>query len=52
MGGKTKTSGQGRPKGVLNKNTQAVKYMILEALAQKGGADYLARQADENPAPS
>ncbi len=24
--------------------------MILEALAQKGGADYLARQADENPA--
>jgi hypothetical protein len=50
MGGKTRTSGQGRPKGALNKNTQAVKDMILEALAQKGGADYLARQADENPA--
>ena len=50
MGGKTKTSGQGRPKGVPNRNTQAVKDMILEALAQKGGAAYLARQADENPA--
>lgn len=53
MAGKGSAPGErrgGRQKGTLNKSTQAVKDMILEALAQKGGADYLARQADENPA--
>jgi hypothetical protein len=53
MAGKGSAPGErrgGRQKGTPNKSTQAVKDMILEALAQKGGADYLARQADENPA--
>jgi hypothetical protein len=53
MAGKGSAPGErrgGRQRGTPNKSTQAVKDMILEALAQKGGADYLARQADENPA--
>ena len=53
MAGKGSAPGErrgGRQKGTPNKSTQAVKDMILAALAQKGGADYLARQADENPA--
>ncbi|MGV0964207.1 MAG: hypothetical protein ACOYBT_09985 [Polynucleobacter sp.] len=43
-------AGKGRPKGSPNKQTAAVKDMILTALDKKGGVDYLARQADENPA--
>ena len=43
--------GPGRPKGLLNANTKALKDMILGALDQAGGQDYLARQAVENPGP-
>jgi hypothetical protein len=43
------TPGPGRPKGVQNKTTKAVKEMVLAALDQAGGIDYLVRQADENP---
>ena len=32
-----------------NKTTAAVKDMILQALSNKGGVEYLERQADENP---
>ena len=39
----------GRAKGTPNKTTAALKDMILQALDQKGGMDYLAKQADENP---
>lgn len=39
----------GRPKGVPNKNTKALKDMILGALDSAGGQEYLARQAEENP---
>lgn len=39
----------GRAKGVPNKTTAAVKDMILQALSNKGGVEYLERQADENP---
>ncbi len=42
-------AGKGRVKGVPNKTTAALKDMILQALDQKGGMDYLAKQADENP---
>lgn len=42
--------GPGRPKGIPNKLTGDVKAMILEALASAGGADYLARQAEQSPA--
>lgn len=41
--------GKGRPKGVLNKNTKALKDMILTALSDAGGVNYLVKQADENP---
>jgi hypothetical protein len=46
--------GPGRPKGVPNKNTTALKDMILEALDRAGGpegsgVDYLADQAIKNP---
>lgn len=40
----------GRVKGTPNKTTKALKDMILAALDTKGGATYLAKQADENPA--
>jgi hypothetical protein len=39
----------GRPKGAKNKNTAAVKDMILTALSNVGGIQYLERQAEENP---
>ena len=42
-------AGKGRPKGVPNKNTAALKDMILKALDKSGGVDYLVKQADENP---
>jgi hypothetical protein len=42
--------GPGRRKGSQNKITRAVKDMVVAALDQVGGQDYLARQAEENPA--
>ena len=41
--------GPGRPKGVPNKATIAVKEAVLAALAKAGGVDYLVAQAEENP---
>lgn len=43
--------GKGRPKGSLNKTcvSRDVRQMALNALHSKGGEEYLARQADENP---
>lgn len=42
-------AGKGRPKGSQNKATAAIKDMILQALDKKGGVEYLASQADQNP---
>ena len=42
-------AGPGRPPGVPNKVTKALKEMILGALSDVGGQEYLARQAEENP---
>jgi len=42
--------GKGRPKGVPNKSTAAIKDMILAALDKAGGADYLLAQSRDNPA--
>lgn len=42
-------AGKGRPKGVPNKATAAIKDMITQALANKGGVKYLEQQADANP---
>ncbi len=36
-----KRPNQGRPKGLLNKNTQAIRDMIAEALDNLGGVSYL-----------
>lgn len=41
---------KGRPKGVPNKATAAIKEMVIRALDKAGGVDYLVKQADENPA--
>lgn len=43
--------GPGRPKGTRNKITVALKEMILGALDEAGGIDYLTKQATENPGP-
>ena len=40
---------KGRSKGTPNKTTKDLKDMILGALSDVGGQDYLARQAEENP---
>lgn len=39
----------GRPKGIPNKVTGALKDMILAALDESGGVDYLVEQAKQNP---
>jgi hypothetical protein len=49
MGNPNLKAGPGRPKGMPNKITTAVKDMVAGALEQVGGQDYLARQAEENP---
>lgn len=54
MAGKGSAPGErrgGRKKGVPNKTTMALKEMILGALNEAGGLEYLQRQAEENPAP-
>jgi hypothetical protein len=40
----------GRTKGTPNKMTRTIKAAIEEAFVKVGGADYLARMADEQPA--
>ena len=42
-------AGPGRPKGIPNKTTQALKDMILSALDKSGGVNYLVEQAETNP---
>ena len=46
---KPPAAGRGRPKGSQNKATKALKDMILGALDDAGGQDYLRRQSIENP---
>ena len=48
---KTRTSGQGRPRGALNRNNQQLRDLILAALDNQpgGGVAYLSRQAIDNP---
>ncbi len=51
LGKNTGNAGKGRPKGVPNKTNALLKDMILQALDQAGGVDYLRGQAEENPGP-
>jgi hypothetical protein len=39
----------GRTKGTPNRITSDIRKMVLEALDNKGGVEYLERQAEENP---
>lgn len=49
MAGKGQPKTGGRKKGVPNKINTDLKSMILEALSDVGGKDYLVKQAKENP---
>lgn len=46
---KPPNAGKGRPKGVPNKLTTELKDMILGALEDAGGREYLVEQATKNP---
>lgn len=41
--------GKGRPKGVPNKATKAIKDAITEAFGKAGGVNYLVRLAESDP---
>ena len=43
-------AGKGRPKGAANAMTRTLREMILGALDDAGGQDYLAEQAHKIPA--
>jgi len=46
---RSRTSGQGRPRGAQNLMTRQLRELILAALDDAGGQKYLAAQAKENP---
>lgn len=50
MARKPPNAGKGRKKGVPNKVTGELKEMILQALANAGGVEYLEKAAKNNPA--
>lgn len=49
MTNKPPAAGRGRPKGSPNKVTKAIKDMVIEALNNAGGVEYLVGQASTNP---
>lgn len=46
---KPPAAGRGRPKGSKNKVQTAVKEMVIQALSDAGGIEYLVTQSRENP---
>lgn len=42
-------AGMGRPKGAKNKMSGQIKDMVMTALGNVGGINYLERQAEQNP---
>jgi hypothetical protein len=49
IGANRGNAGKGRPKGSPNKQTAAIKDMIVQALDKAGGVDYLITQSEVNP---
>lgn len=49
LGANRGNAGKGRPKGSQNKATKALKDMILQALDEAGGVEYLKLQSVDNP---
>lgn len=49
VGANRGNAGKGRRKGTPNKMTAALKDMILKALDEAGGIDYLVQQSEDNP---
>ena len=49
IGTRPPAAGKGRPKGAKNKIGRALKDMILGALNDAGGQQYLVEQAEKNP---
>jgi len=45
------TPGPGRPKGAPNKENKILREMIVQALDELGGVEYLKAQAIDNPGP-
>ena len=50
MAGKGRPKTGGRPKGGRNKTTALIKDMVIKALEQAGGVDYLVEVSKDNPA--
>ena len=44
---KPPAAGKGRPKGALNKTTAQLKDMLLKALDDAGGVEYLVKRAND-----
>lgn len=49
MENKPPAAGRGRPKGSPNKVQAAVKEMVIQALSDAGGVEYLVTQSRDNP---
>ncbi len=49
MENKPPAAGRGRPKGSPNKVQAAVKEMVIQALSDAGGIEYLVTQSRDNP---
>jgi hypothetical protein len=49
VGNNPPAAGRGRPKGSPNKIQAAVKEMVIQALNEAGGVQYLVTQSRENP---
>ncbi|WP_185973497.1 hypothetical protein [Mesorhizobium sp. WSM4303] len=49
LGANTGNAGKGRPKGSVNKTTKAVRELVVDALHDVGGKDWLIQLAKDDP---